>query len=105
MLEGADDQPVNTRRWEAYREGIEDYMYLHLLDNLLKTKEPDAALAAKARKLMADACLEFELATDHGYLGERKRGWIVTGANAKTTQAQRKQIAELIIKLQGSGKN
>ena len=105
LLEGADDQPVNTRRWEAYREGLEDYLYLHLLDSLLKTKRPDASLAAKARKLMADACLEFELATDHGYLGERKRGWIVTGANAKTTQAQRKQIAELIIKLQGSGKN
>ena len=35
----------------------------------------------------------------------RVRGWLVTGANAKTTQAQRKQIAELIIKLQGSGKN
>ena len=106
LLEGAYNQPVNTRRWEAYREGIEDYMYLHLLDNLLKTKEPDAALATKARKLMADACLEFELATDHAYLdGEQKRGWIVTGDNAKTTEAQRKQIAKLIIKLRGSGKN
>ncbi len=99
VLNGADGEPVNTRRWEAYREGIEDYLYLYLLDNLLKTKKPHAGLAAKARKLMADACLEFELATDHRYLGERKRRWIVTGANAKATQAQRKQIAELIVEL------
>ncbi len=100
ILEGADGEPVNTRRWEGYREGIEDYIYLHLLDSLLKTKKLDKDTVARARKLMDEACLEFELATDHGYLGKRKRRWVVTEENVKTTRAQRKQIAELIIKLQ-----
>ncbi len=93
ILQGASGEPVNTRRWEAYREGIEDYLYLYLLDNLLKTKKPDARLAAKARKLMAEACEEFKLATK-----DKDRD------NAKTTQAQRKQIAELIVELNGSVK-
>ncbi|MCH7725248.1 MAG: hypothetical protein IH991_02015 [Planctomycetes bacterium] len=28
VLEDTGSQPINTRRWEAWREGIEDYLYI-----------------------------------------------------------------------------
>ena len=39
---------VNTRRWEAFRDGVEDYQYLHLLTQLAGKAEADRTAAATA---------------------------------------------------------
>ena len=41
---------IPSKRWEATREGIEDYVYLHLLKQAISKVSPEAA--AKAKKLL-----------------------------------------------------
>jgi hypothetical protein len=48
-----DDQLVHSRRFEMYREGLDDYRYVWLLRKL--AREQGAAAEAKAEKLIANA--------------------------------------------------
>jgi hypothetical protein len=46
---------VPSKRWEASREGVEDYAYLYLLKQAIRDGSPeaDAKATEKARKLLA----------------------------------------------------
>ena len=46
---------IPGKRWEATREGAEDYAYLYLLEQAITKASPEAA--AKAKKLL-DSCVE-----------------------------------------------
>ena len=56
---------VTGKRWEAIREGVEDYAYLYLLKQAINKASPQAA--AKAKKLLAYWC-EKVLKNDNNHL-------------------------------------
>ena len=94
VLSGVGGKPVNTRRWEAWREGIEDYTYLYLLDRRLReTEEVDRPMG---RALIAAFCDLYERQTDHAYLGQQRRGWNVSAEVAQQTEQIRRRMAELL---------
>ena len=85
---------MNTRRGEAWREGIEDYTYLYLLDRRLReTEEADRPMG---RALIAAFCDLYERQTDHAYLGQQRRGWNVSAEVAQQTEQIRRRMAELL---------
>jgi hypothetical protein len=94
VLAGPDGEPVNTRRWEAWREGIEDYLYLHLLDQVLS--EGEDAPVAEGRKLIEAFCDLYARQSDHRYLGERRRGWTVSADVARETERLRRRMGALL---------
>ena len=93
----ANGKPINTRRWEAWREGIEDYLYIHLLDRALSAGGVEEERARAGRKLIADFCDLYETQTDHAYLGDRRKGWRVSAADARLSEAYRRQLAAEIL--------
>ena len=96
----ANGKPINTRRWEAWREGIEDYLYIHLLDRALSAGGVEEERARAGRKLIADFCDLYETQTDHAYLGDRRKGWLVSAADARLSEAYRRQLAAEILQWQ-----
>ena len=96
---------IDTLRHDAYRDGVEDYLYVRMLGELLSKPGVDAQTVKEGRDLLEAASEEYRTIGDWGYLGELRKKWQLTEEIAARTQAQRKRIAELIIKLQGSGKN
>ena len=46
--------PVSSRRWEAWREGVEDYEYFWLLRDRINRARQSGADVAKAEKILAD---------------------------------------------------
>ncbi len=100
VLAGEDGQPVNTRRFDAYRDGVEDYLYVRRLDELLGQPGVAPEIVQKGRELLDAACEEYRTIGDWRYLGEQAKGWQLTEEIAARTQAQRQQIAELITQLQ-----
>jgi hypothetical protein len=105
ILEGGPGGPISTLRHDAYRDGVEDYLYVRMLDELLSKPGVAAQTVKDGRELLKAASEEYRTIGDWGYLGKLKKKWQLTEEIAARTQAQRKQIAELIIKLQESGKN
>ena len=99
LLSGEGGSPINTLRHDAYRDGIEDYLYVHMLDELLSQPGVDAQTVKEGRELLKAASEEYRTIGDWAYLGELKRKWRLTEEIAVRTQAQRKQIAELIVEL------
>ena len=92
---GAVGSPVNTggegiipsRRWEAWREGIEDFEYLHRLQTLIDaTKAAGVTTAAvdQAERTLHDAL--------HTVLSRR--------ADPETVQQARRKITEAVIALE-----
>ncbi len=94
VLSGVGGKPVNTRRWEAWREGIEDYTYLYLLDRRLR--ETEGPGSQMGRELIAAFCDLYERQTDHSYLGQQRRGWSVSAEVAQQTEQIRRRIAALL---------
>ena len=99
VIQGPGREPINTRRWEAWREGIEDYMYLYLLDQALKADSVSDGDVEQGRQLIAEFCNLYETQTDHRYLGERRKGWTVSAGDARRTEECRRQIGRLIVRL------
>jgi hypothetical protein len=91
--------PISTLRHDAYRDGVEDYLYVRMLDELLSKPGVDAQTVKQGRDLLKAASEEYRTIGDWGYLGKLKKKWQLTEEIAARTQAQRQQIAELIIKL------
>ena len=62
-LEGAPEEIsrqeaiIPSKRWEAWREGIEDYTYLYLLQELIESSPPSESVT-EARHLLATAVQE-----------------------------------------------
>ena len=54
---GPDGKPLSSIRFDMIRDGIEDYEYLYILNDLVSSAEKnpkaDRALVAKARKLLS----------------------------------------------------
>ncbi len=90
---------IDTLRHEAYRDGVEDYLYVRMLDELLSKPGVDPQTVKQGRDLLKAASEEYRTIGDWGYLGKQKKKWQLTEEIAARTQAQRKQIAELIIEL------
>ena len=99
LLSGAGGSPINTLRHDAYRDGVEDYLYVRILDELLSQPGLDAEIVEQGRELLKAASEEYRTIGDWGYLGDLKKGWRLTEQIAVRTQAQRKQIAKLIVEL------
>jgi hypothetical protein len=72
---------VPGKRWEATREGIEDYAYLYLLKQAIGKASPQDA--AKAKKLL-DSCVEDVLKND---------------SNPQLAAKAKKQIMEELVKM------
>jgi len=49
------DGPISSRRWEASREGIEDWQIMRLVERLAKVEGIDKQAATRARKLVDEA--------------------------------------------------
>jgi outer membrane protein assembly factor BamB len=80
--------PVPSKRWEACREGIEDYMYLYLLREAVSAAEKtNPTLAAEGRELLDEAVARV--------FGSR--------INYETLMSYRKKIAEMTLRLRGLG--
>lgn len=99
VLTGEDGQPVNTRRFDAYRDGIEDYLYVCRLDELLSQPGVDSQTVEEGRELLEAASEEYATIGDWRYLGERRKRWQVTEEIVQRTEAQRQQMGELITRL------
>ena len=54
MVYPGEDGPVTSRRWEALREGWDDYKYLYLLDKMIK-EEKNQEKAKEAKMLLEEA--------------------------------------------------
>ena len=91
--------PISTLRHDAYRDGVEDYLYVRMLDELLSKPGVDAQTVKQGRELLKVASEEYRTIGDWGYLGELRKKWQLTEEIAARTQAQRKRIAELIVEL------
>ena len=80
--------PVPSRRWEAFREGLEDYCALFLLDRELGRAKSNgsAARVARARQVLASAPADVLAASD--------------GSGA--LYRWRRRIAEAILELRGA---
>ncbi|RKY37797.1 MAG: hypothetical protein DRP73_01195 [Candidatus Omnitrophota bacterium] len=77
--------PVTSRRFEAFRDGLEDYAYLFLLDKLSKQKMIPRKLQSKVKEVLEKAPEE-----------------ILKNRNNFTLYSLwRKRIAELILELKG----
>jgi hypothetical protein len=89
-----------SRRWEAWRDGIEDYQYFTLLESLADKAQPDERKAAM--KLLADSVTEV-LQLDDKYkrdMSASPTGPGQTAAEANAYEDARERIAKQIIRLQ-----
>ncbi len=77
-----DDSPVTSKRWEATREGLDDYLYLYLL-------KQNIAAAGKAKVDASEAAALLEKLPDEAF-GGRGVGWA------------RDQALQELVKLQAS---
>jgi len=75
VIYGAKNSPVDTlgepiipsRRWEAWREGVEDYQYLHELSIAIESaRVRDPAKAAEAQRVL-DSQLDYVLSAPRDY--------------------------------------
>ena len=78
---------IPSRRWEAWREGIEDYSHLHLLRQLLA--QTSAAPDVDAAKKMLDAAIEQVLADPDDF---------------SLADQHRRRVLECIVTLRGAGR-
>ncbi|MCX7919360.1 MAG: DUF4091 domain-containing protein [bacterium] len=94
VVYSSDRGPIPSRRWEAFREGLQDYQYLFILEQLIKQAEAEGTaqendmlvkLAREAKGILQQAVNEVLLTKDESvvYL------W-------------RERIAEMILKLKKS---
>ena len=72
---------IQSKRWDASREGVEDFAYLYLLKQAIGKASPEAA--AKAKKLL-DSCVENVLKDDN---------------NPHLAEKAKKQIMEELVKM------
>ncbi|MCH7721145.1 MAG: hypothetical protein IH988_09190 [Planctomycetes bacterium] len=97
VVYGASGAPVNTqgeriipsRRWEAWREGIEDFEYLHRLQTLIETTRASgvaSALVDRAERTLRDAV--------HTVLSRP--------ADSETVQQARRHITEAVLALENA---
>lgn len=97
VVYGASGAPVNTegeriipsRRWEAWREGIEDFEYLHRLQTLIETTRASgvaSALVDRAERTLSDAV--------HTVLSRP--------ADSETVQQARRHITEAVLALENA---
>ena len=102
--------PVNSIRWELYRETFEDYEYLYLLDDLVaragrkKLNAAEEKLVREARSFLkesVDAIVPYYEAYDD------KEAW--KGVKWETDEAKvyeaRRRIASYIERLSGIGES
>ena len=71
------------------------------VDGLARRAGVDPQGTEAAKKLIDDACAQFEVLTDHKYLGERRQKWIVTEEGVRRSEAHRRQMAQMIVKQSG----
>ena len=78
---------IPSKRWEAWREGIEDYTYLFMLRDLIKRSEPSPQ-TIQARKTLASAVQQV--------LSEPE--------DLTRAEEQRRKILKTMMALKGQGK-
>ena len=66
---------VPGKRWEAIREGVEDYAYLHLLTQAIRDASPETA--AKAKTLLASWIEEVLKEDDNPLLADKVKKQIM----------------------------
>jgi len=49
------DRLIDSKRWEAFNEGLEDYLYLYTLDKKIKKSEKKGIDTTKAKEILNDA--------------------------------------------------
>ena len=98
VLDGSEG-PINTRRWEAWREGIEDYVYIFLLDQVLKADGIGDEQVEVGRQLIDDFCDLHETQTDHSYLRDRRKGWRISAPDAGRMEQLRRRIGQILLEL------
>lgn len=89
------DTIITLRPWEAYREGIEDWQYIHLCRQLIDAARADsqrAALAKECEEVLNDAIAKV---LEHGEFPPN------TQEISDVLYAQRERIAGVIVKLRG----
>ena len=95
----APDGPLPTTGWEAVREGIDDIRYIQTLSKLIekakKSGKPEAVRAA------ADAEKELNGILDNVKVRWEEREAYIHGTPSATYNANRRKVADSIIKLQG----
>lgn len=79
--------PISSRRWEAWRDGLEDWAYLYLLRQALER----ARAAGRAGEVVERA---------EGVLTEAVKG-VLQGQGAERFFRWRQALAEVLIKLEG----
>lgn len=111
---------VNTRRWEAFRDGIEDYQYLHLLRQLAQNAPEDQKkealdfTAEAADETLVEVTDAFKKAKNHAHqvlminqVTKPDRKEIVpvvwTPEVPKRARDLREKLAGMIVKLGTSG--
>ena len=85
-VDAAGEVYVPSRRWEAWRDGVEDYVYLHTLRervNALRRRDPAAALIREAE----------------GLLDRVVRRVLEDSADPDRAYEARRQITDMIIRL------
>ncbi|MFA5858037.1 MAG: sugar-binding protein [Elusimicrobiota bacterium] len=84
-----DVSPVTSRRWETWRDGLEDYLYLHILKERIQKLEAvkpsqKSELVVQAKQVLDDAV----------------KTVLANKTDPSVVMDYRKKIAEMIVKLQ-----
>jgi hypothetical protein len=91
VVYAGDQGPITSRRWEAYREGLQDYQYLYLLQQLIKQVDEKSTVQKNAE--LAKLAIEGKGILDQAV------NEVLTKKDEPTLYFWRKKIAEMILKL------
>ncbi|MFB3894810.1 MAG: glycoside hydrolase domain-containing protein [bacterium] len=91
VIYSGDHGPITSRRWEAFRAGIQDYQYLDMLQQLIKLAKEESTVQGNDN--LAKLAIEA-----NGVLNEAVNQ-VLTKKDETTLNLWRQKIAEMILKL------
>ena len=88
--------PINTTRWEGFRDGVDDYLYIRLIRQGIGALPESAPLRREAAELIANPLSHFpqvprngdDLATFRDYRRQLARMIVRPGAGAPESAAR-----------------
>ncbi|MDI6783435.1 MAG: DUF4091 domain-containing protein [bacterium] len=91
VVYSGDQGPIPSRRWEAYREGLQDYQYLYMLEQLVKQAEEESTVQAD---------MELKKLADEGRsVLNQAVAEVLKKKDEPTVYFWREKIAEMILEL------